>query len=143
MMNDFAVSSSSRQSGRSAPGRGFAHALTLTVALLGACASMGGAPTKVADGVLTGANGMTLYTFDKDTASSGKSVCNGQCATNWPPLMAAESDKASGDYSIVTRDDGSKQWALRGKPLYFWAKDTKPGDKTGDGFNKVWQVAKP
>jgi predicted lipoprotein with Yx(FWY)xxD motif len=93
--------------------------------------------------MLTGANGMTLYTFDKDAASSGKSVCNGQCATNWPPLMAAESDKASGDYSIITRDDGSKQWALRGKPLYFWAKDTKPGEKTGDGFNKVWQVAKP
>ena len=60
-----------------------------------------------------------------------------------PPLMAAETDKASGDYSVLTRDDGKKQWALKGKPLYYWAKDAKPGDKTGDGFNKVWQVAKP
>lgn len=44
---------------------------------------------------------------------------------------------------MIVRDDGKKQWAFKGKPLYYWAKDTKPGDKTGDGFNKVWQVAKP
>jgi predicted lipoprotein with Yx(FWY)xxD motif len=118
-------------------------AAALTTALLGGCASVPSAPAMVADGVLTGPNGMTLYTFDKDAAGSGKSVCNGPCASNWPPLMAAEADKARGDYSVVTRDDGKKQWALKGKPLYYWAKDAKPGDKTGDGFNKVWQVAKP
>ncbi|MDD0815124.1 hypothetical protein PSQ39_10825 [Curvibacter sp. HBC28] len=121
-------------------------ATLLASALLGGCASMSGAPsapTKLADGVLTGPNGMTLYTFDRDVAGSGKSVCNGPCATNWPPLMATDSDKATGDYTVVTRDDGKKQWALKGKPLYYWVKDTKPGDKTGDGFNKVWQVAKP
>ena len=52
-------------------------------------------------------------------------------------------DVASGDYSIITRDDGKKQWALKGRPLYFWAKDQKPGDKTGDGVNQVWHVARP
>jgi predicted lipoprotein with Yx(FWY)xxD motif len=57
--------------------------------------------------------------------------------------MATESDKASDDYTVITRDDGKKQWAVKGKPVYFWAKDSKPGDKTGDGFNKVWQTAKP
>ncbi len=101
------------------------------------------APVKVADGVLVGANGMTLYTFDKDAAGSGKSACNGPCATNWPPLAAAASDTAGGDYSIITRDDGAKQWASKGKPLYFWSKDQKVGDKTGDGLNGVWHVAKP
>ena len=116
---------------------------SLTFFILSGCASMSAPPSKVADGVLTGPNGMTLYTFDKDVAGSGKSVCNGPCATNWPPLMASESDKASGDYLIITRDDGAKQWAFRGKPMYYWSKDTKPGDKTGDGFNKVWQIAKP
>jgi predicted lipoprotein with Yx(FWY)xxD motif len=100
-----------------------------------------GAPVKTADGVLVGAKDMTLYTFDKD--ADGKSMCNGPCAANWPPLMAGAGDTASGDYSIITRDDGSKQWALKGKPLYYWIKDTKPGDKTGDGFNNVWHVAKP
>lgn len=99
-------------------------------------------PTKMADGVLVdSAKGMTLYTFDKDTA--GKSVCNGPCATNWPPLMAAASDKAEGDWSIVTRDDGGKQWAYKGKALYTWVKDQKPGDTTGDGVGKVWNIAKP
>jgi predicted lipoprotein with Yx(FWY)xxD motif len=125
------------------PARNFTWALTLSAALLGACASMAPAPASVANGVLVGPNGMTLYTFDKDTADSGKSVCNGPCATNWPPLMAAEGDKAASGYSIITRDDGKKQWAIKGKPLYYWVKDTKPGDQTGDGFNKVWQVAKP
>ena len=117
--------------------------LTLSSALLGACAAMAAPPTKVEGGVLVGANGMTLYTFDKDTAGSGKSVCNGQCATNWPPLMAADDDKAGGDYSVVTRDDGKKQWALKGKPLYYWVKDTKPGDTTGEGVMGAWHVVKP
>jgi predicted lipoprotein with Yx(FWY)xxD motif len=115
--------------------------LPLALTLLGACASLYAAPAKVADGVLVGPDGMTLYTFDKDT--NGKSVCNGPCASNWPPFMAAEADQTSGDYSVITRDDGKKQWAMKGKPLYYWSKDSKPGDKTGDGFNKVWQAAKP
>lgn len=118
-------------------------ALSLALALLAGCAAMASAPAKVADGVLVGPNGMTLYTFEKDVAGSGKSVCNGPCATNWPPFMAAESDKASGDYTIITRDDGKKQWAVKGKPVYYWMKDTKPGDKTGDGVLKLWQTAKP
>ncbi|QJR16186.1 COG4315 family predicted lipoprotein [Usitatibacter palustris] len=99
------------------------------------------APTKTTDGVLTNGAGMTLYTFDKD--AGGKSMCNGPCATNWPPLAAAADAKAAGDYTVITRDDGAKQWAFKGKPLYTWVKDAKPGDKTGDGVNNVWKVAKP
>lgn len=116
---------------------------SMTLAILGGCASMAASPAKVADGVLVGPNGMTLYTFDKDVAGSGKSTCNGSCATNWPPLMATAADKAAGDFTVITRDDGTQQWAVKGKPVYFWIKDSKPGDKTGDGVNKVWQTAKP
>ena len=101
------------------------------------------APAMVSAGVLTGSNGMTLYTFDKDVAGSGKSVCNDACAKNWPPLMAKADEAASGDFNIITRDDGGKQWAIKGKPLYYWIKDQKPGDKTGDGVNNVWHSAKP
>ncbi|MFI5446037.1 hypothetical protein [Polaromonas sp. UC242_47] len=116
----------------------------ITAALLGGCASMNAAtPAKVADGALVGPNGMTLYVFDRDTANSGKSVCNGPCATNWPPLMATDADKPTGDYMVITRDDGKKQWAVKGKPLYYWSKDSKPGDKTGDNFMNIWHVAKP
>jgi len=100
------------------------------------------APAKYEAGVLVGQNGMTLYTFDKDPAGAGKSMCNGPCAGNWPPLAAASDAKPSGDYAVITRDDGARQWAFKGKPLYYWAKDQKPGDKTGDGFNNVWHVVK-
>jgi predicted lipoprotein with Yx(FWY)xxD motif len=112
-------------------------------ALIASGASMAAEPTKTANGVLTGPNGMTLYTFDKDTADSGKSVCNGACATLWPPLFATDTDKGSGGYTVVTRDDGKKQWAYKGKPLYYFARDTKAGEMTGDGFNKVWTTARP
>ena len=116
----------------------------LTAAILGGCASMSmSSPAKFADGMLVAPNGMTLYVFDRDTANSGKSVCNGACAALWPALMAADTDKASGDYMVITRDDGKKQWAMKGKPLYYWAKDVKPGDKTGDGFMNVWHIIKP
>jgi predicted lipoprotein with Yx(FWY)xxD motif len=112
--------------------------------LVAACSSMTpAAPAKAEGGVLTGKNGMTLYTFNRDVANSGKSACNGPCAVNWPPLMATAGETASGDYSIITRDDGGKQIAYKGQPLYYWTKDTKPGDKTGDGFNGAWQTAKP
>lgn len=91
--------------------------------------------------VLTDDKGMTLYQFDKD--SGGKSACNGPCAQLWPPLMATADAKTSGDWSVVARDDGSKQWAHKGQPLYTWAKDTKAGEVSGDGVNGVWHIAKP
>ncbi len=119
--------------------------LSLTaLSMLVACASpYAGNPAKTEMGMLTNPSGMTLYVFDKDAANAGKSVCNGECAVKWPPLVASVADKAHGDYSIITRDDGSRQWAYKGKPLYRWFKDQKPGDTTGDGVNNVWHVAKP
>jgi predicted lipoprotein with Yx(FWY)xxD motif len=108
--------------------------------VIAGCATLGGAPVRFSGGVLVNSAGMTLYTFDKDPAGSGKSVCTDKCAGLWPPLFAAADAKTGGDYTIITRDDGSKQWAHKGKPLYLWIKDQKPGDKTGDGFGKVWHV---
>ena len=120
--------------------------LILSASLNAACAGtavQASGPANVSDGVLTGSNGMTLYSFDKDVAGSGKSVCNGPCANNWPPLLVVEGESPSGDYSVVVRDDGRKQWAYKGRPLYYWSKDQKPGDRTGDGFNNLWRVARP
>jgi predicted lipoprotein with Yx(FWY)xxD motif len=118
-------------------------AATMLTAMPSHAASEPDAPIKAEGGMLVGTGGMTLYTFDTDPGGAGKSACNGPCAQNWPPLAAADTDRGSGDYSIVTRDDGSKQWAYKGKPLYFWAKDAKPGDTTGDGVKGVWRVARP
>jgi len=115
--------------------------------VLAACGSMSmsssSAPAHAANGALVGPNGMTLYTFDRDAVGAGKSVCNGPCATNWPPLMAKAGAMSSGDWTVVTRDDGSHQWAYKGKPVYYWIKDAKAGDRTGDGVNNVWHLARP
>jgi len=98
-------------------------------------------PAQVKDDALVNAGGMSLYTFDKD--AGGKSACNGPCATNWPPLAAAADAKPEGEWTVIIRDDGSKQWAYKGKPLYAFVKDQKAGDRVGDGFNQVWHLAKP
>lgn len=92
--------------------------------------------------VLADAKGMTLYTFAKDMA--GMSHCAGPCAQNWPPLAAAADATPIGDWTIVAREDGTKQWAYKGMPLYTWIKDSKPGDATGEGMAMgAWHVAVP
>jgi predicted lipoprotein with Yx(FWY)xxD motif len=92
--------------------------------------------------MLTNDKGMALYTFGKD--SSDKSACNGPCASNWPPLLASADVKLADGYTVITREGGGKQWAYKGKPLYTWKNDKKPGDITGDGFlNGAWHIAKP
>ena len=89
--------------------------------------------------VLTDANGMTLYTFDKDTA--GVSNCYNSCAEKWPPLFADAADKAEGDFSLVERTDGTKMWAYKDMPLYYWYEDSAAGDTKGDGVGGVWHLA--
>lgn len=69
------------------------------------------------------ANTMTLYTYDKD--GPGKSACVGECATTWPPFIADQKAVPVGDWSLVTRDDGTRQWAFRDRPLYTFTKDVK------------------
>ncbi|AXK40768.1 hypothetical protein DWG20_00115 [Crenobacter cavernae] len=100
----------------------------------------GGAPVGKTQGVMTDARGMSLYTFDKDVAGSGKSACGGECLAIWPPLYAETSAKADGDFSVITRDDGKTQWAYKGKPLYYFAKDMTPGDTLGDNVKNVWHL---
>jgi predicted lipoprotein with Yx(FWY)xxD motif len=91
---------------------------------------------------LVDADGRTLYIFDRDL--DGKSVCNGLCSANWPPVAASAEDSGYNGYSVITRADVSRQWAYKGKPLYRWIKDQKPGDITGDGLlNGTWHVAQP
>ena len=120
-----------------------------TAALLAACGttapttSQPSTPTQASDGTLIGPTGRTLYTFARDVAGSGKSACVDTCAANWPPLGVTPTAVPLGDYTIITRADGSKQWAFKGLPLYYYVKDTKAGDKLGDGVAGNWKVAKP
>jgi predicted lipoprotein with Yx(FWY)xxD motif len=81
--------------------------------------------------VLADAHKMTLYAFDQDKA--GKSACTGPCADVRVPLAAPRVAHPAGDWTIVTRDDGSKQWAYKGQPLYGFTGDHAPGDLNGVG----------
>jgi len=115
------------------------HAVFLLAALALPLFAAAQAPLKKTDGVLVDAKGMTVYTYDKDSANSGKSACTGRCAENWPPVKATEAQPAA-PYSVVTREDGSKQLAYNGKPVYTFVKDKKPGDKSGDKAMDVWHA---
>jgi predicted lipoprotein with Yx(FWY)xxD motif len=91
---------------------------------------------------LVDGRGMTLYTFDRD--AGGKSMCNGACAENWPPLLASDNALPTGDMTIVERDEGRTMWAYKGKPLYTCKRDTAPGQINGDGLlNGEWHMARP
>jgi len=95
-------------------------------------------------GYLTDASGMTLYYFTKD--ADGQSACYGGCADAWPvfyePSVTIPSSLDAQDFGTVTRKDGTKQTTYYGWPLYYWVKDKKPGDMTGEGVGKVWYVIK-
>jgi predicted lipoprotein with Yx(FWY)xxD motif len=88
--------------------------------------------------MLTAKNGMTLYTFDKD--SGGQSACYDDCAKKWPPYMAKKGAAMGEGWTAIKRRDGQEQWAYDGKPVYFFADDKKKGDATGDGKGGVWHV---
>jgi predicted lipoprotein with Yx(FWY)xxD motif len=108
-----------------------------------AAAQAADTPTRSADGVLIGPDGKSLYVFAKDAVGSGASACYDQCAKNWPPLTAAPTAKPTGDYTIIMRTDGTRQWAYKGAPLYYFVKDAKAGDKSGDGVGGAWKLARP
>ncbi|WP_439375195.1 COG4315 family predicted lipoprotein [Bradyrhizobium sp. DASA03120] len=86
--------------------------------------------------------GMTLYTYERDT--TGKtSNCNGKCAESWVPLAATADAKAVGDFTVINRNDGSKMWAYRYRPLYTSPADKAPGDANGTATTLQWHIARP
>jgi predicted lipoprotein with Yx(FWY)xxD motif len=93
--------------------------------------------------ILVDGNGMTLYTFVRDD-SGDRSNCNGDCAAKWRPYAAPADAKPNGDFTLITRADGSKMWAYRYRPLYTWYEDKAPGDMGGeDTVTRLWRLARP
>ncbi len=77
----------------------------------------------------TDLRGLTLYTREEDPL--GRSTCAGECAEMFKPFLAAADANPFGDWSVIIRDDGQKQWALKGKALYTYVKDVDPGSVGG------------
>lgn len=93
--------------------------------------------------------GKTVYLFvaDKGTAST----CYTSCATAWPPVLTtgaplAGTGATAGLLGTTTRTDGKVEVTYAGHPLYYFIKDKKPGDTTGqgvNGFGALWWVLSP
>jgi predicted lipoprotein with Yx(FWY)xxD motif len=93
--------------------------------------------------ILVDLKGMTLYYFERDD-SGDKSTCDGKCTERWIPVAASADAQASGDFTVITRSDGSKMWANRYRPLYSSRADKAPGDANGsDDPSNLWHVARP
>jgi predicted lipoprotein with Yx(FWY)xxD motif len=92
--------------------------------------------------IFVDAQGMTLYYFDRDT-SGHTSTCEGKCTERWIPLAAAPDAEARGDFTVIIRDDGSRMWAYRYRPLYTSHSDKAPGDINGYDTGNLWHVARP
>lgn len=88
---------------------------------------------------LADSSGKTLYVYDGDI-KPGKSACKKDCASIWHPATAPQLAKPFGEWSIIARADGTKQWAYRGKPLYSFGDDSKPGDSKGE-MRPGWRPA--
>ena len=85
--------------------------------------------------------GYPLYVSDRDVG--GKSACNGGCARAWVPLEVNLLDgKPVGDWKIIVREDGSRQWAYKGRPAYTLFHDS-PENPVGDGVEGVWHILEP
>jgi len=116
-------------------------ALVSAACLSLSCTAFAAVPATEKGGVLVGPKGMTLYTYSADGVN--QSACNDECAKAWPPLSAVSDMGDTSDWIKFEREDGSMQWAYKGKPLYTYVKDKKPGDMSGDGKGGKWKVAKP
>lgn len=105
-------------------------------------------PRITSSGTIVAGHGMTVYTYDKDTAN--KSACYGRCARIWEPLLGSEAQlsqmhpkgKVAAAFGLAPRKDGSAQWTYDGHPLYLYSKDTQKGEESGQGVRGVWHVAK-
>jgi predicted lipoprotein with Yx(FWY)xxD motif len=103
--------------------------------------------TTSAGTIVVDAKGMSLYFFTKDTKDSGTSACTGACLTSWPRALTVaatpSADGVTGTLGTITTPEGAKQLTLNGMPLYYYAKDKKPGDVMGQGVGGVWYLANP
>ena len=103
--------------------------------------------SSTAGSIVVDGKGMSLYFFTKDTKDSGTSACTGSCLVSWPPLTTNSGTPAAegvtGKVGTISTPDGKKQVTLNGMPLYYFAKDTKPGDTLGQGVGGVWYLSDP
>ena len=95
--------------------------------------------------ILVDGQGRTLYFDANDVQGSGASTCTGACASAWPAFSAGSIQVSAplnaADFGFGIASDGSKQTSYKGRPLYYFSLDVKPGDVNGSGIDQIWNVA--
>ena len=99
--------------------------------------------------VLFDGRGRALYIFTADRR--GKSRCYGACAAAWPPVLVKRKPVAgrgvrSGLIGTTRRSDGRLQATYRGRPLYYYVGDRRPGQilcQDVEEFGGHWYVIRP
>jgi len=86
--------------------------------------------------VLTDFEGFSLY-----RAESHSSCTSNTCYEKWIPVFAPALAIGFGEFSVVDRIDGSRQWAFREKPLFRYKGDLLPGDVYGRDAHDLFQLA--
>ena len=92
---------------------------------------------------LTDTNGATLYFWKHDAPDT--SYCTGACLETWPPFLTngkpiTGDTTIQGELGVYVRPDGRQQVTFQGIPLYYYSKDQKSGDTTGQGLAGMWFV---
>lgn len=98
--------------------------------------------------MLYDSKGQAIYIFENDP--KGKSVCYGECAAAWPPVLTDGEPRAGRGakeslLGTVKRRDGKRQVTYAGKPLYFYAHEA-PGEVRCHNVNLnggYWWVVGP
>jgi len=81
---------------------------------------------------LADGNDNALYTYGGDRP--GVSNCSGSCVASWPIYQATSTTALPANVTVITRADGTKQYAYKGLPLYAFSGDSA-GQATGDGVS--------
>jgi predicted lipoprotein with Yx(FWY)xxD motif len=96
--------------------------------------------------VLVNRKGLTLYSLSVE--QRGRFICTDRfCLSLWTPLVVPKGTTPTGapHLGTVRRPDGRTQVSYRGRPVYTFTQDRKPGDVKGNGFKDVgvWRPASP
>lgn len=96
--------------------------------------------------ILTDHSGRTLYIFTFD--SPNMSNCDVECSTIWPPVLVSSGKPPQfpnlpGKFDVIKRGDNKFQVTYNEMPLYYYIKDTKPGDTKGQNVDSQWFVVHP
>jgi predicted lipoprotein with Yx(FWY)xxD motif len=119
---------------------------TTTTAATAAAAPVSTTSNPTLGVILVDSKGMTVYVFDSD--KNGTIACVGGCVGAWPPVVLEAgatlptTGALAADLSTVDRPDGAKQVAYKGRPVYRFSGDSKPGDIKGDGVGGIWHAVK-